>query len=132
MSETLRVVRANRGEASSSSRLRIAAERPDWDTPQPALGGRSPAAVGALALSCHRSQSCHAAGIDITQSPVIPGGVSAIYLFITSHDGEMELAVSDMAIYEEMTPDFIKARLDTINRAAACVSSRTRSLMRST
>lgn len=67
------------------------------------------------------TDSCHTAGIDITQSPVIPGGVSAIYLFITNHEGEMELAVSDMAIYEEMTPDFIKARLGTINRAAACV-----------
>lgn len=37
--------------------------RPDWFAAQPALGGRSPAEIGAEALRCHRSQSCAEAGI---------------------------------------------------------------------
>lgn len=36
---------------------------PDWDAPLPALGGRSPAEIGAAALRCHRSQDCASDGI---------------------------------------------------------------------
>lgn len=67
-------------------------------------------------------ESCRRAGIDITLAPVLPGGKSAVYLFLTAHTGEMELAVSDMEIYDRLTPDFLAARIDTINRARICIA----------
>ena len=68
------------------------------------------------------TESCRRAGIDITLSPVLPGGKSAVYLFLTAHTGEMELAVSDMDIYEQMTPAYLAARMDTVNRARVCIA----------
>ena len=41
---------------------------------------------------------CGELGIDISQSPVIPGGHTSTYLFINDQQGDMQLAVSDMDI----------------------------------
>ncbi len=67
-------------------------------------------------------QSCLRAGIGIENAPVLPGGRSAAYLFILNHEGDMELAVSDMGIYEEMGPAFLAPRMDAVNRAGLCVA----------
>ncbi|MDL2327115.1 PfkB family carbohydrate kinase [Ruminococcaceae bacterium OttesenSCG-928-A11] len=68
------------------------------------------------------AESCRKAGVDITASPVLAGETTAVYLYITNEQGEMELAVNDMGIYGKMTPAFLAARMDTINRAALCVA----------
>lgn len=68
------------------------------------------------------AESCRAAGVDTGLSPVIPGGATAVYLFITNHEGEMEAAVSDMDIYRHITPEFLARRMDAINRAVLCVA----------
>ena len=47
---------------------------------------------------------CGELGIDISQSPVIPGGHTSTYLFINDQQGDMQLAVSDMDIYRNLTP----------------------------
>ena len=46
--------------------------------------------------------SCGELGIDISQSPVIPGGRTSTYLFINDERGDMALAVSDMEIYRQI------------------------------
>jgi pseudouridine kinase len=51
--------------------------------------------------------SCGELGIDISQSPVIPGGHTSTYLFITDEQGDMQLAVSDMDIYQNLTPQVL-------------------------
>ena len=54
--------------------------------------------------------SCGELGIDISQSPVIPGGRTSTYLFINDQQGDMALAVSDMDIYRHLTPQVLSAR----------------------
>lgn len=54
-------------------------------------------------------------GLDLSLSAVIPGQRTSTYLFTLDSDGDMVLAVNDMAIYEYITPDFLRARLDAIN-----------------
>ena len=49
-------------------------------------------------------------GIDISQSPVIPGGRTSTYLFINDERGDMALAVSDMEIYRHLTPQALAQR----------------------
>ncbi len=56
------------------------------------------------------SASCAELGIDVSQSPVIPGGRTSTYLFINDPDGDMALAVSDMDIYRHLTPQVLTAR----------------------
>jgi len=54
--------------------------------------------------------SCGELGIDISQSPVIPGGHTSTYLFINDQNGDMALAVSDMEICAHLTPQALAAR----------------------
>ena len=54
--------------------------------------------------------SCGELGIDISQSPVIPGGRTSTYLFINDERGDMALAVSDMEIYQHLTPQTLAQR----------------------
>lgn len=54
-------------------------------------------------------------GLDLSLSSVIPGGRTSTYLYIDDCDGDMALAVNDMAIYEHMTPAFLQARIEAIN-----------------
>lgn len=53
---------------------------------------------------------CGELGIDISQSPVIPGGHTSTYLFINDQQGDMQLAVSDMDIYRNLTPRVLAGR----------------------
>lgn len=54
--------------------------------------------------------SCGELGIDISQSPVIAGGRTSTYLFINDKQGDMALAVSDMEIYNHLTPQALSQR----------------------
>lgn len=54
--------------------------------------------------------SCAELGIDISQSPIIPGGRTSTYLFINDEKGDMALALSDMEIYEHLTPQVLAQR----------------------
>lgn len=65
--------------------------------------------------------SCGELGIDISQSPVIPGGRTSTYLFINGADGDMALAVSDMDIYQHLTPQVLAQRRTLFNRSQVLV-----------
>jgi len=65
--------------------------------------------------------ACNRAGIDITNSLVVPDGNTSTYMFITNEGGDMELAVSDMGIYDHLTPQFLESKLNLINCASLCV-----------
>src|SRR5699024_4520394 len=54
--------------------------------------------------------SCGELGIDISQCLTVPGGSTSTYLFIADHKGDMALAVSDMGIYDHITPAFLTGR----------------------
>ena len=56
-------------------------------------------------------------GLDLSASAVLPDCRTGTYLYICGPDGDMALAVNDMAIYDHMTPDFLRQRLDFINGA---------------
>ena len=67
------------------------------------------------------NEHCAKIGIDLTHSIVVPGENTSTYLFITGPDGDMSIAISDMDIAKNITPEFIKERLDVLNNAAAVV-----------
>lgn len=56
------------------------------------------------------SASCADLGIDISASPVIPGGHTSTYLFINDEQGDMALAVSDMDICQKISPALLESR----------------------
>ena len=65
--------------------------------------------------------SCGELGIDISRSLQVPGGATSTYLFIADENGDMALAVSDMGIYDHLTPAFLASRAPLLNNAQVVV-----------
>ena len=65
--------------------------------------------------------SCAQLGIDLRHALRIPGAATSTYLYLTDPEGEMALAVSDMTVCEQITPDYLAANLSVINNARAVV-----------
>lgn len=65
--------------------------------------------------------SCGELGIDISQSPVLPGQRTSTYLFINDRDGDMAMAINDMAIYDQLTPAFLAQRQKLLDGAQVVV-----------
>ena len=67
-------------------------------------------------------RSCGELGIDISEALTVPGGSASTYLYLTDDAGEMVMAVSDMALCDEITPEYLASAADTLNRAALVVA----------
>lgn len=65
--------------------------------------------------------SCRRLRIGLEHSLRVPGGATSTYLFIDGPDGDMALAINDMAIYRCMTPNFFRGVLPVLNAAALVV-----------
>ena len=61
--------------------------------------------------------SCANLGIDISHARKIPGARTSTYIFLNDPDGDMALAVNDMAICEEITPRYLSHNLTILNNA---------------
>ena len=66
--------------------------------------------------------SCIELGIDLAPSLQVPGGTTSTYLFLTDEKGDMALAVSDMAIYEHLTPRYLATKEALLNNARLVVA----------
>ena len=67
-------------------------------------------------------EGCREVGIDLSHSLTVPGGRTSTYLCLNDEQGEIVGAVSDMAIYDALTPEFLASRLDVINHAALVIA----------
>ena len=66
--------------------------------------------------------SCNELGIDVTHARMIPGGTTSTYLYIADPTGEMDIAISDMQICEEITPAYLEENLPVIRNARLVVA----------
>lgn len=66
-------------------------------------------------------ESCKSLNMSLSNSYILEDKRTSIYLSIIDEDGEMAVAISDMSIYDMITPDFLKERLDVINDSMACI-----------
>ena len=65
--------------------------------------------------------SCGELGIDISQALLVPGGTTSTYLFLAGPEGDMELAVSDMEIYQHVTPAYLQSRRSLLDNAQVVI-----------
>lgn len=79
-------------------------------------------AFGEDAHAAQLAEGCRRLGIDISDTLTVPGGATSTYLFIADHLGEMQLAISDMDIYDHITPKFLQGKMELINHASLCVT----------
>lgn len=59
--------------------------------------------------------------IGLSYSEMMENENTSTYLCINNVKGEMQVALSDMKIYENMTPNFLSKRLNIINKSKACI-----------
>ena len=62
--------------------------------------------------------SCVKNNIFLTHAEQLKGRRSSTYMFVTDETGDMIMAVNDMDICKEITPEFLEPRLDFINGAS--------------
>lgn len=67
------------------------------------------------------AQSCEELGIELQDSIKISKENTSTYLYIADENGDMKLALSDMRIYEHLTPEYIQNKLALINRGRMVV-----------
>lgn len=65
---------------------------------------------------------CRETGIDLTHSLTVTGGRTSTYLCLNDEHGEIMGAVSDMAIYDALTPAFLQTKLEVLNAASLVVA----------
>lgn len=75
-------------------------------------------ALGEDAYAQEVERSCRALGIGLDAVLRVPGGRTSTYLFLSGPDGDMALAVSDMEIYDTLTPAYFQKQLPLLRQAA--------------
>lgn len=75
-------------------------------------------ALGEDAYAKEVERSCKKLSINLDGTLRVPGGRTSTYLFLSGQDGDMALAVSDMEIYERLTPAYFAQKLPLLNRGA--------------
>ena len=79
-------------------------------------------ALGEDDYTAQIERSCGELGIDLSHALRVKGGRTSTYVFIGDERGDMALAVSDMAICEELTSDYFASQLSLLNGAALVVA----------
>ena len=66
--------------------------------------------------------SCHELGIDISRALRESGSATSVYVYLDDADGEMAVALSDMAICDRITPAYLAGQKDLLDRAGVVVA----------
>lgn len=66
--------------------------------------------------------SCSSLGIDLSHALRVSDCATSTYLYLTDPEGEMALAVSDMAICDRITPEYLAEKLPLLQNAQVVVA----------
>lgn len=79
-------------------------------------------AVGGDPLGRDLLNYCRNLGMDTGCSLIADDNISSIYLYINDHEGDMQLALSDMDVCSLITPEYTDKNADIINGSSAVVA----------
>ena len=65
--------------------------------------------------------SCSELSIDLSHALRIAGGTTSTYLYISDHQGEMSVAISDMDICTKITPAYLATKLALLQNAQVII-----------
>ena len=66
--------------------------------------------------------TCEELGVDISEALTVPGGCASTYLYLTDDAGEMVMAVSDMALCDEITQEYLSSVSGVLDQAALVIA----------
>lgn len=78
-------------------------------------------AVGDDLYGASLLESTRCAGVDVQLCQVLPGQATSTYLSLHGPDGDMALALNDMAILEQLTPERMAASAGLLRHAGAAL-----------
>ena len=76
-------------------------------------------AIGEDALGLSVLDGLRAYGVDCSLSRIVKGERSSVYLYVTDERGEMDVGVADMDVTAQITPAWLRGRLDALNASDA-------------
>ncbi len=79
-------------------------------------------AMGADGHARALRESCKWLGIGLSNALRVEDAMTSTYVYISDENGDMALAVSDMAICEKLTPRYFEEKLNVLNSAALVVA----------
>lgn len=79
-------------------------------------------AIGSDEFTHTIEKSCKEEKIDISRARHIQDQSNATYLFIADEHGDMEIALSDMKIFDYVTPEYLAENIELLNKAKVVVS----------
>ncbi len=68
------------------------------------------------------TSSCSELGIDISHSLKVQDEATSSYLYLSDHQGEMALAISDMEVCKRVTPEYLACNLSLLQGARVVVA----------
>lgn len=77
--------------------------------------------VGADPYGLKILEEAKSIGLDMEDSLVMKGEATSIYLSMLDESGDMVAAISYMDIYEKLTVDFIKQKMNVIQNSKLCI-----------
>lgn len=79
------------------------------------------AAVGGDVYGTGIMESCSAIGLDMSMARIMPERRSSTYLYVNDESGDMLVAIADMDICREISPEYLAPLMERISSAAAVV-----------
>ncbi len=79
-------------------------------------------ALGEDLYARHTADSCAALGIDISRALRVSGFATSTYVYLDGDDGDMALAVSDMAVCDRISPEYLAENEGLLSRADVIVA----------
>lgn len=77
--------------------------------------------VGDDALGQSLLNRTEAVGVDVSAVQIVAGGSTSTYLSLHNPQGEMEFAINDMALLEQLTPALLQSQMGLLQAAKAIV-----------
>lgn len=66
-------------------------------------------------------KNCEAHKVSLEHSIFMKGEHTSLYLCINNEDGDMEMAISAMELYQHISPKYLESKLDLINSGSLCI-----------
>ena len=81
------------------------------------IGTKLITAIGNDTYARRIIESCEELGIDLADSLKTAKADTSVYLYIADEQGNRKLAISDTRIYENLTANFVAAKMELLNKA---------------
>jgi pseudouridine kinase len=78
-------------------------------------------AFGGDSFAKHAIEQAEQIGLDLSHSLCIPDATSPVYICVNDANGDMSVAVNDMALISRITPEIVKQNADWLNGMEAVV-----------